>query len=259
MMSRKTSASLQRLYQFGVIVLVACGIGGTTAPDVSALSGSYILSAVDGAPLPVPPPAPGSADPCPPAVTDGQLSLLQGPRVPQGYSISVALSRACDLNGIPTDATFVVDDAGTWSSNGNRISFQSSPYNRKGTYQGTVETASRTQIISVPSSGHTYTFRQLDSTRPLSGFIVVNVLDDKGSLVDGTFMVFHSADGVVQRATFYTSASPILASPAPGVVVINIAPPRGYTLAPGQANPVSASVVSGQKTQVTIMLVKSGP
>lgn len=254
------SASVRRFCPIGLsLLLLACSIGSATDPDASRLTGLYILTEVDGVPLPVPPPAPGSRDPCPPAITDGQFSLLQGPRSPQGYTISVVSTRACDPEGIPIDGTEVVHDAGLWSLDGSRISFASSPYNRNGNYQGTVETVSTVPTISVPLGGHTYTFRRLDPARANSGSVTVFVVDSQGMRVAGALMVFHSADGIVTRAFSGNAFDPLITDAAPGNEVISIAPPPGYTFAPGQPNPINATIVSEQITRVTVVLAKTAP
>lgn len=173
------NTALQRINPIGLFVLLGgCNVGGVTSPELHAALGLYVLAQVDGAPLPSPPAAPGSADPCPQAITDGELSLNEGPRTPQGYVLSVVKTRACDPDGIPVNVTPVATDAGLWSMNGSKISFTSSPYNRNGSYQGTVQTVSPIPIVSVQFSGHEYTFRRLDQ-RELPGYVSVSVTDQE--------------------------------------------------------------------------------
>ena len=239
-------------------LLLGCNLGSnTTGPGVDAVRGLYILTQVDGAPLPSPPAAPGSADPCPPAVTDGEFSLSQGPRTPQLFTLSALASRACDPGGIPTDVTEVAFDAGGWSLSGSQISFTSSPSNRQGSYRGTVDSLSPLPVVSVPFGGHTYTFRQLDPHRDQSGGVALTIVDESGAPVPGALFVLHWSDGEVLRGYSATSKGPISAAASLGTEVINIAPPAGYTFAPGQTNPINATIVSGQTTQVSVVLVKT--
>ncbi|MGI8549127.1 MAG: hypothetical protein ACR2M1_17695 [Gemmatimonadaceae bacterium] len=52
---------------------------------------------------------------------------------------------------------------------------------------------------------------------------------------------------------------PFAAGASSGTVRINVAPPTGYTIALGQANPVIASVMPGQVNQVTVLVAKAAP
>lgn len=238
-------------------LLLGCSAGSsTTGPDVSPVRGLYILAQVDGEPLPSPPAALGSADPCPPAITDGEFSLSQGPRTPQLYTLSVVATRACDPGGIPIEPNGVASDAGGWSITGSQLNFTSSPSNRHGSYRGTVESLSPVPIVSVPFGGHTYTFRRLDAPQAPPGYVAVTVTDQLGAAVNSALIVFHYSNGQVQRAHSRTTGEPQLGGTSPGAVVINIAPPAGYTFAPGQANPINSTIVSGQTTQVTVVLTK---
>ena len=239
-------------------LLLGCNLGpNTTSPGVRAVLGLYILTHVDGAPLPSPPAAPGSADPCPPAVTDGEFSLIQGPRTPQLYTLSVAASRACDPGGIPSDATGVLEDGGGWSISGNQISFTSSPSNGHGSYRGTVDSLSPEPIVSVPFGGHTYTFRRLDPDRDQSAGVAATIVDESGAPVPGALIVFHSSNGQVERGFSGTTKTPFAVPASLGTEVINIGPPSGYTFAPGQSNPVEVEIKSGQLAQVTVLLMKT--
>lgn len=241
-----------------VVLLLGCDAGSNaTGPGVKPVLGLYILTRVDGAPLPSPPAAPGTADPCPPAITDGEFSLSQGPRTPQVFTLLVMASRACDPEGIPSEATGVASDAGDWSINGSQIRFTSSPYHGNGSYRGTVESLSPEPIVSVPFGGHTYTFRRLKAPDALPGYVAVTVTDQLGAAVNYALIVFHYSNGQVQRAYSRATGAPQLGGGSPGPLVINIAPPAGYTFAPGQANPVDTTIVSEQTTQVSVVLVKT--
>lgn len=243
----------------GLTVLVtACG--NVTTPEVKAVGGVYILTQVDGVPLPAPPPAPGSAVPCPPAITDGELSLTPvGSRNYQQYGILAYLTRACDPGGIPIEATSVLNDAGDWSIAGNEISFTSSPYNRKGSYKGTVQSTSPVPVVAVAFAGHTYTYRRLaDQTRE-SSLVTVLVVDEQGARVDGAFIVFHSATGLVTRTFTDTISPPFTASASPGTEVINIGPPSGYTFAPGQPNPVTLTLAANATDTTKVVLARTAP
>jgi hypothetical protein len=101
MKRRSSNAACHQTSHFVLIALSVLLLGcsaqsSTTGPDGNPVLGLYILTQVDGAPLPSPPAAPGSADPCPPAITDGQFSLQAGPRIPQLFTLFVVASRACD-------------------------------------------------------------------------------------------------------------------------------------------------------------------
>lgn len=262
MKPRPCNAVIQRtsravLFAFSALLL-GCSLGpNTTGPGVRPVLGLYILTQVDGAPLPSPPAAPGSADPCPPAVTDGEFSLSQGPRTPQLYTLSVVASRACDPGGIPSEATGVASDAGSWSINGSQISFTSSPSNGHGKYRGTVDSLSHEPVVSVPFGGHTYTFRRLDPHRDQSAGVALTIVDESGAPVPGALFVFHSSDGEVVRGYSGTSKSPLSGPASLGTEVINIGPPSGYTFAPGQSNPVEVEIKSGELAQVTVVLMKT--
>lgn len=258
---RSYHAAFQRSSHVALVaLLLGCDAGSnTTGPGVRAVRGLYILTQVDGAPVPSPPAAPGTADPCPAAITDGEFSLSQGPRTPQVFTFLVMASRACDPGGIPSEATGVANDAGDWSIKGSQISFTSSPYHGNGSYRGTVESLSPEPIVSVPFGGHTYTFRRLNAPDALPGYVAVTETDQAGAAVDYVLVVFHYSNGQVQRAHSGTTAAPQLGGGSPGRLVINIAPPAGYTFAPGQANPVDTTIVSGQTTQVTVVLMKTAP
>jgi hypothetical protein len=169
----------------------------------------------------------------------------------------VEASRACDPGGIPIDATDVVKDGGNWSINGSQISFTSSPYNRQGSYQGTVDSLSPVPIVSILFGGHTYTFRRLNTTRDQTGGVALTIVDDSGARVAGALFVFHSSNGQVVRGFSGTSKSPLAAPASLGTEVINIAPPSGYTFAPGQSNPVEVEIKSGEMAQVTVVLTKT--
>ncbi|MEO7216783.1 MAG: hypothetical protein ABI026_01180 [Gemmatimonadaceae bacterium] len=166
-------------------------------------------------------------------------------------------TRACNPGGIPTEPTGVASDAGGWSISGSQISFTSSPSNRHGSYRGTVDSLSPEPVVSVPFGGHTYTFRQLNAPQAPPGYVAVKVADQLGAAVDYALIVFHYSNGQVQRAQSRPTGEPQLGGTSPGPVIINIAPPAGYTFAPGQANPVNAAIVSGQTTQVSVVLVKT--
>jgi len=262
MKAQPCNASFQRSGQIILVALSAlllgCNLGSnTTGPGVQPVLGLYILTQMDGAPLPSPPAAPGSANPCPPAVTDGEFSLIQGPRTPQLYTLSVLASRACDPGGIPTDVTGVAHDGGGWSINGSQISFTSSPSNDHGSYRGTVESLSPVPIVSVPFGGHTYTFRRLDPQRDQSAGVALTIVDESDAPVAGALFVFHSSNGQVVRGFSGTSTKPLSAPASLGTEVINIAPPSGYTFAPGQSNPVEVEIKSGEMAQVTVVLTKT--
>lgn len=240
------------------VLLLGCGAcSSTTGPDASPVLGLYILTKVDGAPLPVPPAAPGSANPCPPAITDGQFSLQQGARTPPLFTVSVVASRACDPGGIPTDATQVVKDGGSWSITGSRFSFTSSPYNGHGSYQGTVESLSPVPIVSIPFGGHTYTFRRLDAYADQQAGATATIVDESGARVGGALIVFHSPNGLVERTYSLTTGTPLAAPASLGTEVINIGPPSGYTFAPGQRNPVEIEIKRGELAQVTVVLTRT--
>ena len=259
MKRRSSSATYHQTSRVGLIALSALLLGcsaqsSLTEPDVNPVLGLYILTHVDGAPLPSPPAAPGAADPCPPAITDGQFSLEEGPGTPQLFTISVFASRACDPGGIPTAGTEVVKDAGGWSITGNQLSFTSSPYNGHGSYQGTVDSVASVPVVSIPFGGHTYTFRRIDPYADQQAGVTVTVVDESGARVGGALMVFHSPNGLVDRGFSLTTGTPLAVPASVGTEVINIGPPSGYTFAPGQSNPVAVQITSGQLAQVTVVL-----
>lgn len=245
--------------------LLLFGCKGATGPgaapevsEVSSVGGLYLLTQVDGAPLPVPPAAPGTADPCPPAITDGELSLLPpgGERTALFYALSVYSSRACDPDGIPVDASVVVKDAGSWNLDGDHVTFASNQYYRLGTYRGTVHNVSPNAEISFQLQNHTYVFQRLDPRRDVSSSVTAIIVDQEGTRVGGTLIVFHSPNGQVQRAFSGTTGTPVIVPAAPGTEVINVAPPLGYTFAPGQTNPVKALIKGGEMTRVTVVLAR---
>ena len=224
------------------------------------MGGLYILAQVDGVSLPAPPPAPGSAVPCPPAITDGELDLTPaGTRNFQSYGILAYQTRACDPGGIPIDATSILSDAGDWSIAGNQISFSSSPYNRQGSYKGIVESTSPVPIVTVQFGGHTYTYRRLaDQTRQSSG-VVVLLVDQQRARVGGALVVFHDANGRVIRSISGTTDPQVAAPASPGTEVINIAPPTGYTFAPSQPSPVTLTLTANQVDTTTVVFAKTTP
>ncbi|MEO6863861.1 MAG: hypothetical protein ABI229_00275 [Gemmatimonadaceae bacterium] len=231
-----------------------------TSPEASAVGGLYILAQVDGASLPAPPPAPGSSVPCPPAITDGELGLdPPGVERPQLYGIKVYSTRACDPGGIPIDGTPVLTDGGAWSVSGGQISFVSPPSNRKGSYQGSVQAGSPVPAVTVSFAAHTYTFRRLDPSRDRSSSVTAIVVDQQGLRVAGALIIFHSSNGQVLRTYSGATFPPLVADASIGTEVIGVAPPVGYTFAPSQQNPVSATIVTGQMTTVTVVLAKTTP
>lgn len=255
---RASRIALQRSSQVALaVLLIGCNIENPTSPGVQSVRGLDILTEVDGVPLPSPPAAPGSADPCPLAITDGEFSLDQGPRTPQLFTLSVVASRACDPGGIPIDGTEVAHDAGSWSIAGSQISLTSSPYVGHGSHQGTVESLSPEPIVSVAYGDHAYTFRRLKARQELPGYVGVTVTDEQGVAVDYALIVFHYSDGRVERARSRADGAPQLGGTAPGPVVINVAPPAGYAFAPGQLNPIDTTIVSEQTTQVSVVLAKT--
>lgn len=240
------------------VLLFGCSAASSiSGPDVTPVLGVYILTQVDGASLPSPPAAPGTADPCPSAITDGQFSLQEGPRTPQLFTVSVVASRACDPGGIPTVGTQVVKDAGNWSITSNQLSFTSSPYNGHGSYQGTVDSLSPVPVVSVAFSGHTYTFRRLDPYADQQAGVTAIIVDESGARIGGALMVFHSPNGLVERGFSVTTGTPLAVPASLGTEVINIGPPSGYTFAPGQSNPVEVEIKRGELAQVTVVLMKT--
>ncbi len=255
----KVHARQLRLLGLAAIIL-ACGCGNDTSPEAAAASGLYILTQVDGRPVPDPPPSPGSAVPCPPAVTDGELGLgLRDEEAPQLYAIKIYTTRACDPDGIPINATPVLTDGGGWSISGSQISFVSSPANRKGNYQGTVQARTPTRAVTVSFGGHTYTFHRLNPSGDQSSSVTAIIVDQQGSRVGNALIVFHSSNGQVLRTYSGTAFPPLIAGAALGTEVISIAPPGGYTFAPSQQNPINATIVPGQMTTVTVVLAKITP
>jgi hypothetical protein len=97
----------------------------------------------------------------------------------------------------------------------------------------------------------------LNAPQAPPGYVAVTVADQLGAAVNYALIVFHYSNGQVQRAHSRTTGAPQLGGTSPGPVTINIAPPDGYTFAPGQANPVDATIVSGQTTQVSVVLAKT--
>ncbi|MEO6863862.1 MAG: hypothetical protein ABI229_00280 [Gemmatimonadaceae bacterium] len=243
-----------------LFLILGCLGGNVTSPEASAVGGAYILTQVDGALLPTPPPAPGTAVPCPPAITDGELSLDPARiRDPQFYGISVYMTRACDPGGIPIDGVAVFHDAGAWSIQGDQINFVSSPYLRTGNYQGSVVTRSPVLTITIPFAGRMYTFSRLADQSRMSSGVTVLVVDQQGLRVGGALVVFRSSNGRVARTYSGTSGPEAMAVAPPGNETINIAPPAGYTFAPSQLNPVSATAVADQVTTITVVLAKTSP
>lgn len=242
-----------------VVSEAACTTGSATSPEASAVGGLYVLALVDGAPLPVPPPSPGSSVPCPSAITDGSLSLLPaGVERPQLYSISVYASRACDPDGIPAEPTYVVNEAGSWSISGSRIGFVPSRYFEQGAHEGTLQRTGSAPEIVVAMGGRTYTFRSTQPARDQAGTVAVQVVDEQGARVAGALLVFRSADGLVTRGASSASGPAFATSVAPGTLVVGVRPPTGYAIAPAQVNPVTATVAPGQTTQLTLVLAKIG-
>jgi hypothetical protein len=240
-------------------LMVACS---NSVEPADAIAGLYVLDQVDGNPIPPsPPPVTDDTVPCPVAVTDGQLSLeAAAPRIPQGYVFSVYSSPTCEPMGIPSDATEVAHDAGFWSLLGKELQFESSPSNGHGSYGGAVlpgNGPSGAPRVQVAFGGHTYAFLPLDQIRPVPG-ITVNVVDQSGARVDGALVVIRLSDREVDRS-FTSSALPL--SPrigVPGPAWVSIAPPKGYGFALGQQNPVTVTIVSGEITQVVVVVVKTG-
>lgn len=262
-LSHRGSALLRRVPRAAVLAagLVLGCLGTTTDPRVAAIGGLYVLEQIDGQSRPVPPPAPGTADPCPPAVTDGELSLGTpgSERVELFYTALVNASRACDPNGIPVDASAVLKDGGTWSIAGDRLTFTSSPYNRRGVYYGTVQQVSPVPRVAVEYGGRVYTFRRLDPGRDLSSYASVAVVDQQGTPVAGALVVFRFSNGQVLRVYSGSGAMPLLAGASPGTLTVAVAPPSGYTFAPSQSNPVTTTVQPGQQVQLTVVLTKTTP
>jgi hypothetical protein len=246
------------------LLSIGCGLscGNVTDPEANAVGGVYILTQVDGVTLPDPPPAPGSPVPCPPAITDGEMDLTPvGERNFQQYVILANQTRACDPDGIPVDATSVLHDGGDWSISGNKISFSSSPSNRQGNYTGTVTSTSPVPVVTVSLGGHAYTYRRLaDQERP-SADVTVLVIDPQGHPVGLALVVFRSASGLVTRSFTDTGTTRprfrVLSSP--GIEVISIGPPAGYTFAPGQQNPVMLTIGTNEIDTVKVVLTKVAP
>lgn len=230
-----------------------------TSPDTSRVVGSYILTHVDGASFPLPKTEHDQSVPCLGTVSDGELSLVAGERSPQLYSVSVYSSSVCNPDDAPSQATSVVNDAGSWSTSGADVRFISSPYISKGTYTGTIQSVGETPVVAISFGGHTYTFRQVDPHRELESYLRVSVIDQQGSGVAGALVVLHSPNGQVARVFSGTAGPSFTQASQPGSEVINVAPPAGYALSPGQANPVRVTVAAGQTTPVTIMLKKLNP
>lgn len=194
--SRSSSAVYSRRLHLlaPTLLLVGC-FGSPTGPEVSAVTELYVLERVDGAPLPARSPNTGPTDLCPPAITDGELSIDTGPTdhaFPPLYTISVVSSQGCESNGIPAERTEVVRDAGAWSVDGARANFNSNPRFGFGVYQGTAQPASPGPLLTVEPKGHAYTFRRLDAAHHQTGIVSVAVVDQQGIHVAAALMVFHS-------------------------------------------------------------------
>ncbi|MGI8549126.1 MAG: hypothetical protein ACR2M1_17690 [Gemmatimonadaceae bacterium] len=244
-----------------LLCLLLFGCSGTaTGPTVSGLAGAYVLEQVDGVSLPTPLLPSAVTDPCPPAITDGELDVYPAnSEDPAGYGLGIFAGHACDAEGIPSLATVIVRDGGRFSVSGDRVLFNS--FGRTGftQYQTTVQGGSQRPTLTIPLGSHTYTFQRVAGPRYPTGMLELFVVDQQGSRVSGTFLVVHGSNGLVTRVGTSDLAPPLLVGPAAGPVVINVAPPPGFTFAPSQPNPVRVSATAGQTTQVTVVLAKTSP
>ncbi len=251
-----------RLLSSSLLLFTACSSSASTDPVIPTVAGVYLLQRADGAVLPVPPPAPGSTDPCPAAITDGALSLGDAPQdraLPPLYTVYVIGSRACDPNGIPAEPKEVARDAGVWSASRDVVAFNSNARFGLGNYQGALQADASGPSISLRIGGHEYSFRKLDPTLQAFGTVAVAVLDQQGLRVGGALIVFHLSNGQVSRGVSSDAGPAFATSASPGSTRINIAPPSGYTFAQGQANPVIVPLSTERMTEVTVLLVRTAP
>lgn len=249
-------ASLISLAVVGVFG--GCGGGTSFAPEKS-LGGQYVLTQVDG--VAANPPAEGMTGPCPVAITDGILALqTAGAEIPQGYVITVLARPTCEVNGIPTNPTPVVDDAGGWTLNDSNLHFSSSPSNHNGSYDGQVTDfggVSGTAHVQVSVGGHVYAFVRLDPGINRSQGISVRVVDQSGAQIAGSLVVIQLADREVNQFISIASGFPLVPA-VPGQARVSVAPPTGYSFAPGQASPIFVTINPGQDAAVTVVVARSG-
>ena len=227
-----------------------------TAAEIS-LSGDYVLESQDGRVVPFPFSPPTATNPCPIGVTYGQLSLgPAGSDFPASYSLGAVSGRVCDPDGSPAPTTAVVADAGLWSGDLSRLTFQSSPSFRLGTYNVDVQLGSSVPVLTLTLSGHNYSWRRV---RPYPSSLVnldIAVVDANGKQVSAAFIRVRSSDGIVTEV-YSSDLHTFLTSVSEGPATVAVAPPPGYLIAPPQPNPITVSGSPNQITTVIIRLVKS--
>jgi len=264
-MSPRISPSARAI--LGGLALLGSGVGcrHPTGPE-SSVAGLYVLVELDGVVFPAAKP---SFLTCPGPISQGELFLYPGnSETATIYYFSATVARPCDLDDsrLPNYREVVLQfarDGGSWSTEGGRIRFRSSPSEyRNGQYEGEIRQmggeGNRRPALIVTFDGHTYMWRRV---RPAGGpsevYTPVIAVDQQEKPVNGTGLEFRYVDGIVNRGTINNDRPGLIVGPSGLGVTIHINPPAGYTFAPGQSAQVTA--VAGQPDRVVIRLIRTSP
>ncbi|MBA3405888.1 MAG: hypothetical protein H0U13_14605 [Gemmatimonadaceae bacterium] len=222
------------------------------------ISGVYVLERLNGAAMPV---ILRSFATCPGPISYGDLSLGRTyAETPQLYSFAIQRARPCEPAGDPAEQPVIIgSDAGFWSVDGDRVAFKSVRANGFGTYQGRLRDSDDAgvagPVIEFTIGGQAYIWRRVRGESDSLSSISISVFDQQGRFVNGVKLEFRENTGLVSYGTT-NNDRPFGSGTVPGVTfTIHFRLPAGFSLAPGQAHPVTA--VAGSTSEVIIRVIRA--
>jgi len=151
------------------------------------------------------------------------------------------------------------DDAGFWSIDGDRVTFKSVRAYGFGTYQGRVrgsnDAGAPGPVLEFSIGGQTYLWRRVRPPTDSPAALNVFVIDEQGRFVNGVKLEFRESTRLVSNGSTSFDRPYGFGAVSGVIVTIHARLPAGYIFAPGQVNPVSATV--GSTTEVRIRIVRT--